>query len=256
MTTALLLAAGKATRLGALRDQYAKACVPIAGTTPLRFAIEQLATAGVTRFIVNLHWQAEQVRAEAQAAAPSGTRVEFLTEETLLGTGGTVLACLERFGVLPDLVLNAKQFSDLDAARVLRSPAGTLVLHRDSPLSTFGGLAFSAADQLVGLVARNDPQAWPDGAADAAVYTGVCRPDPAWLPLLEADAARAHARGELLCLARSGFLAAAQAGIAVPVFVHAGLWCEISTPERVQEAEDLVRRLTPTGSDQSGFGVA
>ena len=70
MTTALLLAAGKATRLGALRNQYAKACVPVAGTTPLRFAIERLAQAGVTRVIVNLHWQAEQVRAAGRAAVP------------------------------------------------------------------------------------------------------------------------------------------------------------------------------------------
>ena len=256
MTTALLLAAGKATRLGALRDQYAKACVPIADTTPLRFAMQQLAAAGVTRFVVNLHWQAEQVREAARAAAPTGTEVEFLFEETLLGTGGTVLACRERFGALPDLVLNAKQFSDLDFERVLRSAAGTLVLHRDSPLSTFGGLAFSAADQLVGLVARNHPQAWPDGAVDAAVYTGICRPDPAWLPFLEADAEAARAQGKPLCLARSGLLAAAQARIAVPVLVHAGLWCEISTPERVQEAEALVRQLAAAGSDQSSFGVA
>ena len=83
MTTALLLAAGKATRLGALRNQYAKACVPVAGTTPLRFAIERLAQAGVTRVIVNLHWQAEQVRAEASAAVPSGIQLDFLEEDVL-----------------------------------------------------------------------------------------------------------------------------------------------------------------------------
>lgn len=256
MTTALLLAAGKATRLGALRDQYAKACVPIAGTTPLRFAIERLAQAGVARVIVNLHWQAEQVRAEARAAAPAGVQLDFLQEEVLLGTGGTVLACLDQFGILPDLVINAKQFSDLDLPAVLRAPAGSLVLHRGSPLSQFGGLAYSAADHLLGLVGRDHPPQLPEGAVGAAVYTGVCRTDPAWLPHLEEAAPRARADQQPLCLARRGFLAAAAAGTAVPVFLHDGVWCEISTPERVQEAEDLVQALVGAGSDQRGFGVA
>jgi N-acetyl-alpha-D-muramate 1-phosphate uridylyltransferase len=69
MKSALLLAAGKATRLGALRDRYAKACVPVGGTTPLRQLMEQLSAAGVKRFVINLHWQAAQVRAAAAAAA-------------------------------------------------------------------------------------------------------------------------------------------------------------------------------------------
>lgn len=257
MTTALLLAAGKATRLGALRDQYAKACVPVAGTTPLRFAIEALAQAGVTRVIVNLHWQAEQVQAEARAAVPSDMQLEFLQEEVLLGTGGTVLACLDQFGVLPDLVMNAKQFGDLDFGAVLQAPAGSLVLHQGSPLSLFGGLAYSAADHLLGLVGRDTPPQLPAGAVGAAVYTGICRPDSAWLPHLEAAAPEARAKQEALCLARSGFLAAAAAESAVPVFLHDGVWCEISTPERVQEAAAIVQALADGArSDQSGFGVA
>lgn len=256
MTTALLLAAGKATRLGALRNQYAKACVPVAGTTPLRFAIERLAQAGVTRVIVNLHWQAEQVRAEARAAVPSGIQLDFLEEDVLLGTGGTVLACLDQFGVLPGVVMNAKQFSDLDLPAVLRAPAGSLVLHSGSPLSQFGGLAYSATNHLLGLLGRDHPPQLPELAVGAAVYTGVCRIDPAWLPHLTDAAPHARADHRPLCLARCGFLAAAEAGATVPVFLHNGVWCEISTPERVQEAEAIVQALAGARSDQRGFGVA
>ena len=256
MITALLLAAGKATRLGALRDQYAKACVPIAGTHPLRFAIEQLSAAGVQRIVINLHWKAKQVETEARAAAPTHVQLDFLHEEVLLGTGGTLLAYLDQWAALPDLVMNAKQFSDLPCESVLQAPIGSLVLHHGSSLNTFGGLAYSAANQLVGLVRHKAPANLPAGAVDAAVYTGICRPDPAWIPHLKAGAAQARAKQETLCLARSGFLSAAADGIAVPVYLHNGVWCEISTPDRVQEAESIVHSLAETHSNQSSFGVS
>ena len=58
MSTALVFAAGKATRLEGLREQYAKACVPVGDTTPLQHILPCLHQAGVTRAWVNLHWQA------------------------------------------------------------------------------------------------------------------------------------------------------------------------------------------------------
>ena len=264
MSRALLLAAGKATRLGALRDRYAKACVPIAGTTPLRFAIEALAAAGVRELVINLHWQGEQVRAAAEQARPAGLRLRFLEEETLLGTGGTLLACQESFGFLPDLVSNAKLFTDLDWSAVLRAAPGSLVLHTASPLAEFGGLLYDERGQVRGLLSRQqlaEGQTPPPAPAGAAVYTGICRPDPAWLPFLQRDAAPARAEGKPLCLVRSGFLPALAAGVQVPSLLHHGAWCEISTPERVRAAEELVRSLPGTRhkappSDEAGFGVA
>lgn len=248
MKTALLLAAGKATRLGALRDRYAKACVPVGGTTALRQLIEQLAAAGVQRFVVNLHWQAAQVRAAAAAAAPAGSELVFLNEPELLGTGGSLLACVEDFAVFPDLVVNAKLFTDLDWASFLAAPEGSLLVHPPSELALFGGLLYeNDADgkRLLGL--------WPKSAAangvslestqSAAVYTGICRPSRAWLPRLQVDSAQAQAEGRPLCLARSGFLPFAQEGQCVPVQEHTGRWCEISTPERVAQAEALLSSL-------------
>lgn len=242
MKRALLLAAGKATRLGALRDQYAKACVPVGGTTPLIRLIEQLTAAGVDELIVNLHWQQDQVRAQALDAAPRGVRVHFVEEPSLLGTGGTLLVATQQLGVLPDLIVNAKLFTDLDWSALRACEAGTLVLHPASPLTTFGGLRHTEGEtpQLLGLLPAAEATA--DHQPDAAVYTGIARPDAHWLPRLEAAQA-GLAPGEVLCLARAGFLAAAAAGERVPVWRHPGAWCEISTPERVAAAEALARAL-------------
>jgi NDP-sugar pyrophosphorylase family protein len=249
MKSALLLAAGKATRLGALRDRYAKACVPVQGTTPLRSLMEQLAAAGVGRFVVNLHWQAAQVRAAAAAAAQAtGTELLFLEEPQLLGTGGSLLACVRQFELFPDLVVNAKLFTDLDWAKVLAAPEGSLVVHPASELAAFGGLLVEPdADglQLRGLWPKSRAQAGelPAPPQRALVYAGICRPSRAWLPGLERESMHAESHGIPLCLARAGFLAYAAHGKQVPIYAHPGAWCEISTPERVTEAAKMVQAL-------------
>jgi NDP-sugar pyrophosphorylase family protein len=234
MTSALLLAAGKATRLEGLRDQYAKACVPVGNTTPLRFMMERLADFGVTEIWVNLHWRAEQVREHALQSAKQGVEVRFLEEPQLLGTGGTLLECYRQRGLMPDLVANAKQFGDVDFGALLQQPAATFALHPPSPLAEFGGLRYDANSMITGLLPKS--AATPQDSEQVAVYTGICRPAQAWLPYLEN--ARGQNPDDVLCLLRHGALPAMADGIQARAWLHHGEWCEVSTPERVQAVAD------------------
>jgi NDP-sugar pyrophosphorylase family protein len=243
MKSALLLAAGKATRLQSIRDQYAKACVPIADTTPLKFMLQQLALAGVQEVWINLHWKAEQVREQALQAAADGMEIRFIEETHLLGTGGTLLECYRRRGLLPDLVVNAKVFCDVNFDILLQHAPGTLVLHPGSALSEFGGLHFDPQMNITGLM----PKSIAKPATNAAVYTGIARPAAEWLPYLQ----QAHKdlslpEGEqspapILCMLRHGMLPALADGIACRAWLHPGYWHEISTPERVKLAVRLRR---------------
>lgn len=233
--SALLLAAGKATRLGVLRERYAKACVPIAGTTPLASMIEQLIAAGIERVCINLHWQGQQVREVACRANRDRAELIWLEEDELLGTGGSLLAAVDLLGDLPDWVINAKQFGDIDWQALQHAPRGTLLVHPASSLAVFGGLSYDPRTGLLsGLVPRGEAPSLPAGDV-AAVYTGIARPAATWLEELQRTANAAP-----LCLARHGFLASAAAGEAVRIVEHHGWWCEISTPERVAIAEQLL----------------
>ena len=227
--SALLLAAGRATRLRTLRERYAKACVPVAGTSPLEFLLPRLASAGVGTVWINLHFRGEQVQELAEASAPSGMALRFLEEEALLGTGGTLLAVHERWGRLPDMVVNAKIFTDFDFRRILREPAPTVVLHTGSSLAEFGGLAFDGRRSVTELVRRGGRP-----RPDAAVFTGICRPADAWIPDLRA--ARRARPVEPLCLLRHALLPALAAGLETRALLHGGWWQEISTESRVADA--------------------
>jgi len=231
MASALILAAGKATRLEGLRDTYAKANVPVGGTTPLRFLLEALGTT-FSDVWINLHFKGEQVREEAERYAAKGVRLHFLEEEPLLGTGGTLLEMMRRHGGLPEVLVNAKMFTDFDFASMLLATPGTLVLHSNSDLQTFGGLNYDPKHCIQGLCTRS---AAPSAGCTAAVFTGICKPSPAWMPYLQH--ARQENSKEVLCLIRHGLLPALEdLPHHATAQIHTGTWCEISTPERVEAA--------------------
>jgi bifunctional UDP-N-acetylglucosamine pyrophosphorylase/glucosamine-1-phosphate N-acetyltransferase len=55
ISTAVILAAGAGTRLGALGRRYSKAMVPLAGRPLIAWVVERLRAAGLSRFVVVAH---------------------------------------------------------------------------------------------------------------------------------------------------------------------------------------------------------
>ncbi|MBN1423639.1 NDP-sugar synthase [Candidatus Fermentibacteria bacterium] len=84
-TAAVLLAAGKGTRLWPLTEVRAKAAVPFRGVPVIRSLADQLAKAGITQLAVNLHHLPETVRASL-----AGMNVTYSYEDCLLGTSGAL----------------------------------------------------------------------------------------------------------------------------------------------------------------------
>ncbi len=241
--SALLFAAGAATRLAGLRERWAKACVPVAGTTPLRFLLPRLRASGYAPLWLNLHHQAGQVRAQALELAPASA-LRFLAEPELLGTGGTLLEVASLQGALPRLAVNVKIFTDFDFAALDSAAPGTCVVHPASPISEFGGFECGADGLIRGLAGRTG------AARGAAVFTGICVPHPAWLAALAA--ARAARPREPLCWIRDGMLPALAQGVPHRALAHPGAWCEVSTPERLARAAQALTR--PALSDRAADG--
>ncbi|HXD52557.1 MAG TPA: sugar phosphate nucleotidyltransferase, partial [Burkholderiales bacterium] len=62
-TRAMLLAAGKGTRLRPLTDRVSKCMMAIAGKPILEHNIERLKSYGVTEIVINLHYRPESITA-------------------------------------------------------------------------------------------------------------------------------------------------------------------------------------------------
>ena len=69
-TTAMLLAAGRGTRMRPLTDATAKALLPLGGRQLIDHALDHLVEAGVDTVVVNAFWQADRLAAHLDGRTP------------------------------------------------------------------------------------------------------------------------------------------------------------------------------------------
>lgn len=171
---ALLLAAGPGTRLKPLTDKVPKCLVPVAGVPLLDTWLDLLLGGGIERVLINTHHLADQVARHIDSSPWRG-RVDLAHEETLLGTGGTVLKNRDYFGSAPFLVAHADNLTRFDveafAARHRARPPGAeitmMTFETDSPHEC--GIVEEDSHGIVrGFYEK--PAEPPGNTANAAVY--------------------------------------------------------------------------------------
>jgi len=101
---AMILAAGRGTRLGTLGQTTPKILVELEGEPLLARQIRYLRSGGVERIVLNAHHLAERVQSFV-SAHPRGSEVEVVVEPELLGTAGGVRNALALLGDEPFVVL-------------------------------------------------------------------------------------------------------------------------------------------------------
>src|SRR5262245_34568044 len=92
---ALLLAAGKSTRIAESANNLPKPLIDVAGKTPLEWNLSWLAESGVREVFINLHYRGELIRAHAGDGVRFGLSIRYSEEPELLGTAGALIP-LER----------------------------------------------------------------------------------------------------------------------------------------------------------------
>lgn len=93
MQEAIILAGGLGTRLRSVVSDVPKCMAPVNGIPFINFVISYLKNEGVNRFILSLGYKSEVV-IEYVKKTFTGLDIEFIIEETPLGTGGAIkLAC-------------------------------------------------------------------------------------------------------------------------------------------------------------------
>lgn len=87
---ALMLAAGKSTRIAAIAGTRPKPLMPIAGEAILGRNLRWLATSGIEQVWINLHFRGDLIRAEIGDGSRYGISVSYSLEPEILGTAGAV----------------------------------------------------------------------------------------------------------------------------------------------------------------------
>lgn len=171
---ALLLAAGLGTRLRPLTDVLPKCLAPICGRPLLGLWLEMLDRAGYETIVVNLHHHADLVRRYVEGT-PHASKVQFVHESQLLGTGGTMLANRKLLDGGPVLVAHADNLSVFDPRDFLshhvRRPAGcdmTLMTFTTDDPQSCGIVELDGLGVVTGFHEKvSNP---PGNNANAAIY--------------------------------------------------------------------------------------
>lgn len=105
--TAMIMAAGKGTRMMPLTADKPKPLIEVAGTTLLDHVLDLLRDAGVGRIVVNVHYFPEQI--EAHLAANAGDFDVAISDERdlLRDTGGGLIKALPLIHDDPFFCINA-----------------------------------------------------------------------------------------------------------------------------------------------------
>lgn len=105
--TAMVMAAGKGTRMMPLTADRPKPLVKVAGTTLLDHVLDQLRSAGVGKIVVNVHYLPDQIEAHLAAHAADFAVTVSDERELLRDTGGGLIQALPKIGADPFYCVNA-----------------------------------------------------------------------------------------------------------------------------------------------------
>ena len=222
MTRAMILAAGRGERMGALTTERPKPLLSIGHETLIERHVRLLVAAGVERIVVNLSYRGQQIRALLGDGARYDARIDYSSEgEPPLETGGGIIHALRLLGNDPFVVVNADVVSDYSLSRLVGS-----------------GLSDGRLGRLV-LVPNPVHHPQGDFGIDADANATLEEPLLTFsgISLLDPALFRGHARGRQPL---KPILDTAIRARRMAAEVHHGLWVDVGTAERLGEATGRV----------------
>jgi len=222
---AIVLAGGKAERLGDAAGGVPKSLVPVAGRPLLAWQIVRLAQAGVGRVIVSCFGGDEQ--AFHDRLGDLGVELVCAGEPERLGRGGGIrYAAGFRRDRGDVLAMNGDELVDVDFDTLLarhRSTGAAATVTVAQPPSQFGQVDLTDDDVVTGFHETSRVPYW----VNCGIYV-----------LSEEALARFPEKGDHETtifpeLAGEGSLRA---------FRHTGLWLTVNTPKELRRADDHVTR--------------
>jgi NDP-sugar pyrophosphorylase family protein len=219
---AIILAGGKAERLGDAAGGLPKALVPVAGRPLAAWQIGLLQRAGVDRVIISCSGGAGEEFASALGGL--GMELAMAEEPERLGRGGGIrFAAQERQESGDVLALNGDELVDVDFTGLLEGhrangAAATITVAR--PKSPFGVVELDK-DRVTGFAEGGTIQCW----VSCGVYV-----------LGEQALARFPERGDHETTAFPELAAEGKLG----AFRHHGIWLTVNTPKDLRRAEEYV----------------
>jgi NDP-sugar pyrophosphorylase family protein len=226
---AMILAAGRSTRLGALGVSLPKPLLPVCGYPVITYAIELCRRAELYDIVINLHHHGDKVGQALGDGSRFGVRLRYSVEEELLGTGGGLWKARAMFAPGPVLVLNGKVAAAIDLGTVIAAHHGappstvaTMVVREDPHPELWAPIGIRADGTVASI--RGQTAASDVGATlQPRMFAGIQIVEPALLDRLPQG---------LSDVIGDAHVPALMEGRRIGTFTMGGYFAEHSTPDR------------------------
>lgn len=214
--TAMLLAAGRGERMRPLTDSVPKPLLKVKGKPLLEYHMQALKKAGIQRVVINHAWLGQQIVDYFADGDKWGLEILYSAENPALETAGGIIKALPLLGDEAFMVINGDVFCDYPIDKLQLAPG--LLAH---------------------LVLVANPAHNPEG--DFALERNLARSEgnPAFtfsgIGIYHPDFFADCATGTL---ALAPILRQKMSQNQVSAEVYNGFWCDVGTPERLQQLNE------------------
>ncbi len=186
ITTAMVLAAGRGTRMGTLTQNLPKPMLPVQGKPILETIIRQLATEGIRKVVVNVHYLPEKIIEYFKDGQAFGVTMVYSREARLLNTGGGVAYAARFFPYETIFLTNGDVWCDvaprqLLAHQLFHQSWVTLNVVPSRNFTEYALVGFDDAGKVRQFFPRGTPP--PEGIR-TGIYTGQAVLHPRAVALL------------------------------------------------------------------------
>jgi NDP-sugar pyrophosphorylase family protein len=234
---AMVLAAGRGTRLAPLTHTTPKPLVAVAGRPFLEHILAFLRAGGIEEVVLNLHHLGQLIERHLGDGARFGLRVRYSWEDPILDTGGGIKHAEPLLAGEPFVVVNGDSLLDLPLRDVLdhhraHGAMVTMVVRPDPDAARFGLVELDACDRVRRVAGL--PAAPVDEPLRPFMFPGLHVFEPAVLAWMEPKAA--------FSVTRVTYPRLLAAGQRVQGFVSTARWINIDTPEALAAADRALRQ--------------
>jgi mannose-1-phosphate guanylyltransferase len=227
---AMVLAAGKGTRLFPLTGEIPKPMAPVVGKPIIQHIFELLAETGLDEVHVNVHYLADAILGTyGSTTSVNGMKVRMTREDELVGTAGSVKRIADRFDET-FVVIMGDALTDVDVREVVachkeRGALATLALMRVTDTSQYGVVELDSEQNIVGFQEKPDPKEAISTLANTGVY------------VLEPEVMRYIPENTFFDFAEDVFPRLLEAGEKIAGYEGQFYWSDVGTLEAYRAAQ-------------------
>jgi mannose-1-phosphate guanylyltransferase len=227
---AMVLAAGKGTRLFPLTGEIPKPMAPVVGKPIIQHIFELLAGTGIEEVHVNVHYLADAILdVYGSTTSVNGTDIHITREDRLMGTAGSVKRIADHFDET-FVVIMGDALTDVDVREVVafhkeRGALATLALMRVPDTSQYGVVELDAAQNIVGFQEKPNFGEAVSNLANTGIY------------VLEPEALDYIPKGTFFDFAEDVFPRLLEAGEKLVGYEDSFYWSDIGTLEAYRAAQ-------------------